>query len=133
MERLLFGEVNSELDYLSPFLIGVTQRTLYMLAVIAAALWFNRIASMSHVLCSALGVVVLIDPWAVLWPDFWLSFGAVAMILYATADRVSVRAARGGRAERRCPGRDHHAQAAALAGLAARRAHAAHVTLDWYR
>ncbi len=64
------------------------QRTLYMLAVVAAALWAGRITSVSHVLCVALGVVVLLDPWAVLWPGFWLSFGAVAIILFATAGRV---------------------------------------------
>jgi competence protein ComEC len=70
------------------------QRTLYMLAVVAAALWWGRIASVSHVLCAALGVVVLLDPWAVLWPGFWLSFGAVAVILYASVGRV--RAPQGG-------------------------------------
>lgn len=64
------------------------QRTLYMLAVVAAALWAGGIASVSHVLCVALGAVVLLDPWAVLWPGFWLSFGAVAAILYATAGRA---------------------------------------------
>jgi competence protein ComEC len=70
------------------------QRTLYMLTVVAAALWLNRITSVSHVLCAALGVVVLIDPWAVLWPGFWLSFGAVAVILYATVGRTTPRPAR---------------------------------------
>lgn len=70
------------------------QRTLYMLMVVAAALWLNRIASVSHVLCTALGVVVLLDPWAVLWPGFWLSFGAVALILYATVGRTTLRPTR---------------------------------------
>jgi competence protein ComEC len=64
------------------------QRTLYMLSVVAAALWFGRIASVSHVLCAALGLVVLLDPWAMLWPGFWLSFGAVAVIVYASAGRI---------------------------------------------
>ncbi|HEY0846305.1 MAG TPA: DNA internalization-related competence protein ComEC/Rec2 [Noviherbaspirillum sp.] len=64
------------------------QRTLYMLTVVAAALWFGRITNVSHVLCIALGVVVVLDPWAVLWPGFWLSFGAVAMILYASVGRA---------------------------------------------
>jgi competence protein ComEC len=59
-----------------------------MLAVVAAAAWFGRITSVSHVLCAALGVVVLLDPWAVLAPGFWLSFGAVAVILYASAGRT---------------------------------------------
>ena len=65
------------------------QRTLYMLAVVAAAVWFGRITSVSHVLCAALGVVVLIDPWAVLAPGFWLSFGAVAVILFASVGRTT--------------------------------------------
>jgi competence protein ComEC len=64
------------------------QRTLYMLSVVALALWLGRITSVSHVLCIALGVVALLDPWAVLWPGFWLSFGAVAIILYASAGRM---------------------------------------------
>jgi competence protein ComEC len=64
------------------------QRTLYMLAVVAAAVWFGRIASVSHVLCAALGVVVVLDPWAVLAPGFWLSFGAVAVILFASVGRI---------------------------------------------
>ena len=65
------------------------QRTLYMLCVVAAALWMGRITSVSHILCTALGVVVLLDPWAVLWPGFWLSFGAVATILYASVGRTA--------------------------------------------
>lgn len=64
------------------------QRTLYMLAAVALALWVGRIASASHVLCLALAAVLLLDPWAVLWPGFWLSFAAVAVILYATVGRV---------------------------------------------
>ena len=65
------------------------QRTLYMLLVVALALWLGRITSIGHILCLSLGVVVLLDPWAVLWPGFWLSFGAVATILYATAGRTA--------------------------------------------
>ena len=68
------------------------QRTLYMIAVVGAALWSGRIASVSHVLCAALGVVVLLDPWAVLWPGFWLSFGAVAVILLVSVGRAESRA-----------------------------------------
>lgn len=67
------------------------QRTLYMLSVVAVALWMGRITSVSHVLCAALGVVVTLDPWAVLWPGFWLSFGAVGTILYASAGRAVSR------------------------------------------
>jgi competence protein ComEC len=66
------------------------QRTLYMLCVVALALWTNRIACVSHVLALAAGVVVLLDPWAVMQPGFWLSFGAVGVILYASAGRTGV-------------------------------------------
>lgn len=64
------------------------QRTLYMLTVVAVALWFGRLASVSHIACIALGAVLLLDPWAVLWPGFWLSFGCVAIILFATLGRT---------------------------------------------
>lgn len=64
------------------------QRTLCMLTVVALALWFGRISSVSHVLCLALAAVVLLDPWAVLGAGFWLSFGAVAVILYASIGRA---------------------------------------------
>jgi competence protein ComEC len=64
------------------------QRTVYMVGVVALALWANRISSVSRVLCFALLVVLLLDPWAVLAPGFWLSFGAVALILYVATGRL---------------------------------------------
>jgi competence protein ComEC len=67
------------------------QRTLYMLAVVALALWAGRLSSVTHVLCSALGVVLVLDPWAVLWPGFWLSFGAVGVILFGGHGRIGPR------------------------------------------
>ena len=66
------------------------QRTLYMLAIVAAALWFDRMASPSRILALALLVVVVIDPWAVLSPGFWLSFGAVGVIFYSVSHRIGV-------------------------------------------
>ena len=74
------------------------QRTLYMVGVVALALWVGRASSVSRVLCAALLLVLLLDPWAVLAPGFWLSFGAVAVILYVATDRLQARkglAARG--------------------------------------
>ncbi len=65
------------------------QRTVYMLATIAAALWLSRTVAASQILAVALLVVVLFDPWAVLSPGFWLSFGAVALIFYVTAHRIN--------------------------------------------
>lgn len=64
------------------------QRTLYMLAIVAVALWMNRIASPTRILSLALLLVVSLDPWAVMAPGFWLSFGAVAIIFYITALRL---------------------------------------------
>lgn len=64
------------------------QRTLYMLATVSAMLMFSRNVSPSQLLSAALMVVLLADPWAVLAPGFWLSFGAVALIFYVTANRV---------------------------------------------
>lgn len=65
------------------------QRTLYMLAVMALALWTGRMGSASTVLTLALFAVTLIDPWAVLAPGFWLSFGAVAVIMFVTVGRIA--------------------------------------------
>ncbi len=73
-----------------------TQRTFFMLAAIALALWFGRGISGSRILAWALLAVVLMDPWAVLAPGFWLSFGAVAMIFYVTAKRTGMPGALSG-------------------------------------
>lgn len=65
-----------------------TQRTLYMMAVFAIALWSGRQLVITQVLAFAVLVVVLIDPWAVISAGFWLSFGAVAMISFALGGRI---------------------------------------------
>jgi competence protein ComEC len=65
-----------------------TQRTLFMLAAIGMALWMGRATSATRILSWALLAVLLFDPWAVLAPGFWLSFGAVASIFYVTAHRT---------------------------------------------
>lgn len=64
------------------------QRTLYMLATFAAMLMLSRNVAPSQMLAAALMVVVLADPWAVRAPGFWLSFGAVMLIFYVTANRL---------------------------------------------
>lgn len=68
-----------------------TQRTLYMLSTFAGALLLSRRINMSRVLSIAVLVVVLLDPWAVVAPGFWLSFSAVAIITYATVNRLQLR------------------------------------------
>jgi competence protein ComEC len=64
------------------------QRTVFMLAVVAIALWTGRIAAAAPVLALALFAVLVIDPWAVNAPGFWLSFGAVAVIMWVSVNRL---------------------------------------------
>jgi len=65
------------------------QRTLYMLATVAIALWVGRTTAASRVLASALLIVLILDPWAVLSAGFWLSFGAVGLLFYAGLGRLA--------------------------------------------
>jgi competence protein ComEC len=65
------------------------QRTVYMLGCIALALLAGRAGSPSTVLALAAVLVLALDPWAILAPGFWLSFGAVALIMYVSLGRVS--------------------------------------------
>lgn len=65
------------------------QRTLWMLTVVAIAVWSGRTASISHILCIALGLVLLLDPWAVLSLGFYLSFAAVAVLLFVSLGRYT--------------------------------------------
>lgn len=64
------------------------QRTFYMLTTFAVMLLLSRNVAPSQMLAAALLVVLLLDPWAVLAPGFWLSFGAVALIFYVSANRL---------------------------------------------
>lgn len=58
-------------------------RSLLMLATAAAARFGWRALSPASSLALALLVVLILDPWAVLSKGFWLSFGAVALLLCA--------------------------------------------------
>lgn len=62
-----------------------TQRTCFMLAVAAAALLSGRALSVSRIWLLALGITVLLDPWAVLAAGFWLSYLTVGAMLWALA------------------------------------------------
>ncbi|MDO8933406.1 MAG: DNA internalization-related competence protein ComEC/Rec2 [Rhodocyclaceae bacterium] len=64
------------------------QRTLYMLGVVAVALWSGRVLASGRILALALLAVLLLDPWAVLAAGFWLSFGAVALLLHIGSGRI---------------------------------------------
>ena len=72
------------------------QRTLYMLAVAALALWSGRAVSVRRVLLLALVVVLVVDPWAVLAAGFWLSFAAVGVLLYAASTAGGARSGTSG-------------------------------------
>ncbi len=61
------------------------QRTFWMVTVAALALASGQIASPARTLALAAAAVLAWDPWAVLAPGFWLSFGAVALIFHAAA------------------------------------------------
>ncbi len=68
-----------------------TQRTLIMLATFALSLFLGRHLAISRALAIAVIVVVLIDPWAVIAPGFWLSFSAVALIAYVSVGRLKTQ------------------------------------------
>jgi len=63
------------------------QRTFFMLATVAGAMLLRLGTRPATTLALAAVVVTLIDPWAVLAPGFWLSFGAVAAIFFSVHGR----------------------------------------------
>ena len=66
------------------------QRTMYMVGVVAFALWSGRNPRSFDIWWWALAFVLLVDPMAPYTPGFWLSFGAVAAILYAMGDSAGL-------------------------------------------
>lgn len=65
-----------------------TQRALIMLAVVLLAVgWARTLRPLAGISAAFIGVVIL-DPQAVLSVGFWLSFGAVAVLLYALGQRL---------------------------------------------
>jgi len=63
-------------------------RTLAMVAIAAVGLWLGRPGTAAIVWLWAFAGVLLWDPWAPLTPGFWLSYGAVALLLYASVGRL---------------------------------------------
>jgi competence protein ComEC len=64
------------------------QRTLWMLAVVTVAAWLRVFTDGAQALALALVLVVVLDPMAVISPGFWLSFGAVALLMAFTGRTV---------------------------------------------
>lgn len=68
-------------------------RTLSMLTVVTLGLFNRRFHRTDQILQASLLVVLLIDPWAVLAPGFWLSFATVgALLLTRNLSTYSVHA-----------------------------------------
>ncbi len=66
-----------------------TQRAMLMLGLVMGALFWMRPIQPSRLLALVLLLVMLHDPLAVLSPGFWLSFVAVALILYGMRGRLN--------------------------------------------
>jgi len=65
---------------------GVPARRTFLMLTVAALAYATRVpVSASNLLCLVAALVVVLDPWALTASGFWLSFGAVAVLLaYAT-------------------------------------------------
>lgn len=68
-----------------------TQRALIMLAVVLSSVVLYRNVLPTTSLAVALAAVLVVDPFAVISAGFWLSFGAVAIILWGMAARADRR------------------------------------------
>jgi competence protein ComEC len=65
-----------------------TQRALIMVSVVLGGIFWQRYYRPFHVISVALVAVLIIDPLAPMSAGFWLSFGAVGVILYAGTGRI---------------------------------------------
>lgn len=68
-----------------------TQRALVMVTVALLAIFWRRATRPMAILAAALLVVIVYDPFAVLSMGFWLSYGAVAVLIYGVGNRVRER------------------------------------------
>ena len=67
------------------------QRTLYMILAMAWAAWRGERWFGVRPLATALVVVCWLDPWCVLQIGFWLSFGAVGILVFRGSGRLAAR------------------------------------------
>ena len=77
-----------------------SQRTFFMLAVVASAAALRLPLSGSRLLALAGALVAAFDPWAAMSTGFWLSFGAVGVLMFASAGEALRRPERGARRRR---------------------------------
>lgn len=66
-----------------------TQRAMVMVSVVTMAILRKRIVSKYRIYFLSLGLVLLMDPLSILLPGFWLSFGAVGILLYGMEGRLN--------------------------------------------
>jgi competence protein ComEC len=66
-----------------------TQRALIMIAVFLLALFSARQILITNVVCVAMALVLILDPFAIIAVDFYLSFMAVIFILYISRFRIN--------------------------------------------
>jgi competence protein ComEC len=66
-----------------------TQRALIMITVFLTTLYSARQMLFTNVICIAVILVLVLDPFAIMATDFWLSFMAVIFILYITRFRIN--------------------------------------------
>jgi len=65
-----------------------TQRALFMVATVMVAVLIRRPIAPSSLLAFSMLIILLWDPFAVLSAGFWLSFSAVALILFISQNRL---------------------------------------------
>ncbi len=66
-----------------------TLRAIILAVLLAVMQYLRRVSDAGDVFCLCLLGVLLLQPFAVLTPSFWLSFSAVAMLLFLSSYRVS--------------------------------------------
>lgn len=69
-----------------------TQRAFIMVTIAMLAVWLRRPVASSQVLATALLAVLIYDPLSVMNGSFWLSFAAVAVIVFTLSNRVPLQA-----------------------------------------
>lgn len=84
LASLLFGLLYSAI---AGFTVP-TQRALIMLAIAMTAIVLQRNNRPFHTLALAMLAILMLDPLAILSPGFWLSFLAVALIIYTISARL---------------------------------------------
>lgn len=65
-----------------------TQRALIIVVVMMYSIFSNKRYAVSQIIMSSLFFILIFDPFAVLSAGFWLSFGAVFIILYGMSCRI---------------------------------------------